>query len=395
MRVFSISTLQKTLKGSAGNSKSMDEYWNEMNLSMPALINFEISRRKFNIEAFKKLFEDAINYFTQLGDFEAEIEQISRFIYLEREPFRMMKGYQEMKKTQQAAHRYQRMDILGILETFNSFISDDLKAIVSIPYRQNLDYVLIKLQGLSKLLIRIITCARNSARYFLGLIRHGSFYVKGTVFVASLAKVWDISRSMCTYTVMIYDKLMSYRDQLKYGDSMKWMANNCSLPLQLDNWLGDEFLEFVVNETCEFKMLTTKEEIENFQANRENNFNIFGCVKEEKKIEQVSMSLQDIKIESHDVNELEDYTPISRNIKVDEISYNHSISSITSKDHVKLFIKTEDKYRKVDVKNSLTIKKANNKTWKNFKSDLKTKLMLMQENRLIEYFNDHVNEFLQ
>lgn len=388
-----------TLRGSAGNSKIMEEYWNEINLPMPVLMTFEMSRQKFNIESFKKLFEQAISHFTtQQVDFEAEIEQISTFIYLEREAFRMMKGFHEMKKTQQAAHRYQRIDIVGILETFNSFISDDLKSIVTIPHRQNLDYVLIKLQGLSKLLIRIITCARNSARYFLGLIRHGSFYVKGTVFVASLAKVWDMSRSMCAYTVMLYNKLMTYRDQLIHGDSIKWIATNCSLPLQLDAWLGHEFHELVVNETCEFKMLRTKEEIENFQASREDTFDIFGCVKEEKKIEQVAMDLHEIKIEAQDENELEDYTPISRINKISKVpdtSYTHSISSITSKDQVKLFLKTEDKYRKVDVKNSLTIKKVNNKTWKSFKSDLNTKLALMQENRLIEYFTDHVNEFLQ
>lgn len=364
--------------------------WNEIELSMPALFNYEISRKNFNIESFKKIFENAINYFTNLKGFNAEVEQITQFIYLEREAFHMLRGFHEMKKTQQAANRYLRMDISGVFEAFNSFISDEDKSIVSIPYRQNLDYVLIKLQGLSKLLIRLVTCARKSARYFLGFIRHGSFYVKGTVYVASLAKLWDMSRSMCNYVVTIYNQLIQYRDQLRVNENINWI--NCLLPDKLDEWLGSVYYQFITNDTYDLKMLTKEEEIETFIKKNLNILKIFSENVNDEKLNQVSSNLQEFKIESQDENELEDYTPIPREIKIE---YDHSISKISTKEHIKQFIKTEDKLRKIDTKNSLTIKKINKKEWKNFKNDIKTKLLLMQENSLIEYVQDNLNDYLK
>lgn len=371
----------------------MNYYWNDLNLAMPSLLNCKISNKNFNIDKFKKLFEDAINYFNHVDDLDLEIEQISRFIYIGRDQFRMLRGFQEMKKTQQAAHRYQRMNILGILEAFNSYVSDELKSI-SLPYRQSLDYVLIKLQGLSKLLIRVVTCAKKSAKFFLGYIRAGSFYIKGSIFVSSLGKIWDISRSMCRLSVNLFNNLINFRDQFKFNDKIEWDANNCSFPNQLDEWLGCEYNECIANETYDYKMLTSEVEINNLLSNRSNSLNIFGAIKKgisSDAVEEVSSNLLGIAIES----EIEDYTPIARNKIKTEDDYVHSISNIKSKDHVKKFITTEDRFRKVNGQNSLTIKKVKNKAWKKFKNDLNTKIQIMQESSLMEYFHDNLNEFIQ
>jgi hypothetical protein len=256
----------------------MTDFWNEINLPIPSLSNYETSRKKFDIDKFKKLIEDAINYFAHLDDLDTEIEQISRFIYIGREQFRMLRGFQEMKKTQQAAHRFQRLDMLGAFEAFNSYISDDSKTI-HLPHRQNLDYILIKLQGLAKLLIRVVTCARKSVKFFLGFIRGGSFYIKGSVFLSSLSKVWDISRGICRFSANLFNNLIIYRDRLRFDDSIEWEANSCEFPEKLDEWLGGEYDEFIVNETYDFKMLTSEEEIANLIENRGKN--VFKRIKDE------------------------------------------------------------------------------------------------------------------
>lgn len=373
----------------------MSDHWNDLNLPIPSLSNYEMSRKKFDIDKFKKLIEDAINYFSHLDDLNSEIEQISRFIYIGREQFRMLRGFQEMKKTQQAASRFQRLDMLGILEAFNSYIFDDFKTI-RLPHRQNLDYILIKLQGLAKLLVRLVTCARKSSKFFLGLICAGSFYIKGSVFVASLGRIWDISRSICKFSVNLYNNLIIYRDQLEFDENIEWVANNCELPNKLDEWLGCEYDKFIINESYDIKMLTSEEEIEKLLENRGKN--IFGNIKEETELkspdtlDKITTNILDIKIES---DELEDYTPIARSAVKKEEEYIHSLSAIKSKEHVKKFITTEDRLRKVNAEHSLTIKKVKKKVWKDFKNDLRTKISLMQESSLVEYFHDHLNEFLE
>lgn len=84
------------------------DHWNEINLAMPSLSNYCISKKKIDIDKLKKLLGDAINYFSHMSDLDLEIEQITSFIYVGRDQFRMLRGFQEMKKTQQAAKRYEK-----------------------------------------------------------------------------------------------------------------------------------------------------------------------------------------------------------------------------------------------------------------------------------------------
>ncbi|KAG5680133.1 hypothetical protein PVAND_009658 [Polypedilum vanderplanki] len=362
------------------------EYWNEINLIIPPYLSYPISRKKIDIKGFKKILQDSINYFNNImKEFKLEVKQLSQFLFLSFNQLRMMKGYQEMKKTHQAAERIERIDIINILEIFNSYISDEFQSEVQIPFQQNLDYVLIRLQGFSKILIRLITCSKKSAKYMLGLIKAGSFYIKGTIYVASLAKIWDYGREMCKYTVNLYNNLRVFRDKLLKKENLEWVADNCNLPEKLNDWLGEEFENFVNNHTYDFKMLTKKEDLDNYIASKTKSSTLFENYKseQEKKQEVTCMDYLDIKIEPK--SEIDDYTPIERNIKKNVSEYNHSLESVTTKERLKLFLKFEDKYRKIDESKSLTIKKIKKNDWKEIKKDLSNKLNLMQESVLIDF----------
>jgi hypothetical protein len=329
-----------------------------------------------------------------------EVQQLAQFIYLGFDQFRMLRGFQEMKKTQQACKRLQMLNIANVLETFHSYISDDQLSEISLPHRENLNYVLIKLQGLSKVLLRIISCAQKATKYLLGLVKMGSFYIKGTIFSSTLAYIWNLSRNMCKYTVNLYNKLMQTSNQLKSMDNVAWIAKDCRLPDKLDVWLGSEYEESVMNETCDHKLLTKSEELETFINSRnistifENSMEIDSNHEKEEHAE-VKNDEKEVEIEIKSL-ELDDYVPLSRENapSKSQQSYNHSIESINTKDRVMHFIKEEDKYRKVNVEKSITIKKIKNKGWKEFKKDLNNKINLMQEHKVVEYFMDSINDLM-
>jgi len=375
--------------------KLEDDFWNSLTLISPPFTTYSVPRKNFGIEKFKKYLENAIAYFTDQTSFFDEINHISQFIYMGKNQYKMMKGFQEMKKTHQAAIRLKRLNIVDILEAFNSYVADDFQAEILLPSRQNLDYVLIKLQGVSKILIRTITCSRKSARYFLGLIRNGSFYIKGSIFVSTLAKVWDMSRQMCQYTVSLYNNLQQFRDKLREIKNCEWIANNCVFSEKLEDWLGDEYDYFVNNETYDTKMLTKSEDIENFRKEIHQVTEILKNFRtEEKEVKVESRNIPEpVKIENLEL-EIDDFKPISRN-EVSQIDYDHSLSSVRSRDNVKLFLKFEDKYRKQDAQKSITIKRIKQKAWKDIKNDLKNKLLLMQESSLVEYFHDNLNHYIR
>ena len=321
----------------------------------------------------------------------------------------MMKGMQEMKKVQQGLKRYFEMNIVGIIQTFMSFLvePDDNTSKLNIPYRQNIDYLLIKLQGLSKLLIRIIINAKNSANFFLGLVKAGSFYIKGTIIISTIAKVWDLCRNMCKTIVRHFNELVSCRNMFKIRPNCPF--TECSIPDKLDIWLGKEWNEFVNNPTCDHKMLMKEEEIKLFLKNVEFNASLLRLKNEgseDDSIEQPKKKKQKVEKEEKLVveTELEDYKPLPRfTNKVTkpiatkyaalETIEDHSITNLKCKVTVMDFIKKETSLRKVDKEKSLTISKMKPKEWKSFKVDMRKKSILMQDKIFVDYVKDYLEEY--
>ena len=307
-----------------------------------------------------------------------------------------MKGLHEMKKVYQAILRYLNMDLVTVIETFKSFVCEESGSQVTVPYQQNLDFILLRMQGLSKLLIRIVDCTRRSANYFLGLIKSGSFYTKGVVFLSTLASVWSLSREFCRNVVDHFNKLWVFREKLLTKPGLKWVDVEYELPEKLQMWLGEEYLRLITNETYDFRLLVKENDIKNYlELKDESIFESFmGDEADENDIvdeqNEEFYYTKDVKEEL----ELEDFTPISRTAKqIPQKPVDHSRSLLSSKESIKSFIKNETLYRKVDPKKSLTISKINKKIWKEFKDDIKNKTILMQDETFVDYVKDYLDEY--
>lgn len=302
-----------------------------------------------------------------------------------------MKGIHDMKKSHQTLLRYLNMDILSSLETFKSFVCEESGKSVTVPHRQNLDYILIKLQGLAKLLIRVVECSKNSARFFLGLIKAGSFYMKGVIFLSTLASIWFRSRDLCKLIVEQYNKLIEFREILEEKPGLKWIDGQYELPDTLDTWLGHEYTNLIVNETYDIKLLLTQTQIDEFLERKSDTSLKIKAVDHDAAKEDDKPIQQNFSIE----NDIEDFTPLPRNSKkavVRENELEHSLT-LTSKDSILLFIKSETHYRKVDPSKSLLISKMKKKAWKEFKEDIKNKSLLMKEETFITFVKDYLNEY--
>lgn len=354
-----------------------------------------MSNELLDITNFIKALQDLVDLFKNMDEFHAEAAQLSRLIFMNCKQFRMMKGLSEMKKAHQSLLRYLNLDIVTAVETFKGFIFDDAGSNVTVPYQQSLDYILIRLQGLSKLLIRVVDCSRRSASFFLGLIKAGSFYTRGVVFLSTLASVWSRSREICKSVVAHYNKLRQFRELLKKKPGLKWAEQEYELPDALEHWLVDDYERFIINPTYDVRLLVKDTDIEYFLLNKVDMCDPLS------RIQAVDSSIKTEQDDSMTIDssnqelELEDFTPIARTFKKEtEVveTLDHS-TSFCSKDSIATFIKNETLYRKVDPMKSLTINKMKKKTWKEFKEDMKNKLVLMQENAFINYVNDYLNEY--
>lgn len=300
-----------------------------------------------------------------------------------------------MKKIHQALLRYLNMDIASTIETFKGFIDDSGSKTVTVPYQQNLDFILVKLQGLSKLLIRAIVCSKNCASYFVGLIKAGSFYAKGVVFLSTIASIWSRCRELCKSVVDHYNKLYNYREQLTVKMYLDWGSPGYKIPNALELWLGDDWTNLITNKTYDKKLLLTESDVQDFLVNERHPLQRL----KDDNTEEVSFTIEPQITIAADLNEsleLEDITPIPRS-KADNKSTNahvgHSLTLLISKVSIEKFIKDETAYRKVDKLKSLTINKMKKKVWKDFKEDIKTKSLLMKEAAFIDYVKDYLEEY--
>ena len=281
-----------------------------------------------------------------------------------------MRGFQEVKKMNQALLRLLNLDICSVLSNFQGLFNEDNQD--ALPYRQSLEYVLVKLLGACKLLVRTVICAKKAILYFFGFTKAGSFFIKGAILLGTLSKIWNDSRSICENLCKFYGKLLGCREFLKNGK--EFLPASFEFPENLMNWLGKEWQEKV------------KESSEPIQLAEE--------IKEEQEEESSILTIKPdylaktIKSEL----ELEDFTPLSRDEELTSIvelkQPKHSLKKVKTIEAFQKFIKNENNYRKLDQNKSLTIKKFNNKKWKLINVDLQRKIVLMQEKPFLVYFKD-------
>lgn len=307
-----------------------------------------------------------------------------------------------MKKSHQALLRYLNMDVATAVETFKGFITDETSKIITLPYQQNLDYILIKFQGLSKILVRVVGCLKKCASYFLGLVKAGSFYSKGMVFLSTISSVWCQSRDVCKNVVSQYNRLREFRENLVAKPGASWVDYEYELPEKLELWLGEDWTQSIINETFDKRLLLKEIDIESFIEKKDKTSDVFGRVKgedrDESTLEQVTASQEQEHItEANEELELEDFTPIPRTLKKEPESnlkpMEHSISSLSCKESINVFLKNETHFRKVDAQKSLTISKMKKKIWKEFRDDIKNKTILMQEGAFVNYVKEFLEEF--
>ncbi|CRK98784.1 CLUMA_CG011959, isoform A [Clunio marinus] len=380
------------------------EVWNEIELPIPPYSNYKISKNEIDIRKFTKILQQTIDSLKIVEQFHYEAAQLSRLIFMNCKQFRMMKGLHEMKKCHQSLLRYLKLDLVTSLEIFKGFISYEETTFCTLPYRQNLDFILIRLQGLAMLLINVVSSAKRSMTYFLGLIKAGSFYIRGTVFISTLASIWDQSREFCKHVVNHYNLLLSFRKDIKEKPGLNWIESDYHLPEDLGLWLGDKWTQNIINRTYDLKLLIKEADIAEFSKSicekiktQKNNR---GMKKSVELSDDEMIIVNQEKIIDHSL-ELDDVKPIPRlTMKIHkpndnaEIDCSHSISALVSKDSVEKFIKNESFYRKVNQMKSLTINKMKKKSWKEFQHDIKNKSVLMQEKAFIEYVKDYLEEYI-
>lgn len=227
------------------------ELWNQKDLVPPALATYRCKSKhcKAEIRALVSTLSEAIRYFESLDSFDQAAAYLSRFTTRWNDRFYNMHGFRLLKRLNQALVRFRGVDIGRILTNLVSVLPDGnfLESVVELPTRGNLDYLLVRLQGVAKLFCRIVVLAKEAARYYVRFMSSGYFFNLSTMFLCLQAEIWFKSREICKNTVQFYNQLINLRTFLDPGSSQWPSAEGINLPEQLCAWLGDDWTNEIIS----------------------------------------------------------------------------------------------------------------------------------------------------
>lgn len=183
-----------------------------------------------------------LSYYATLSTFEKAAAYHSRFCNRWKNRLRNMHGFQIMRRLNQMLIRFKNMDLVRIAMDFHSFLpeSNYIDREVNLPVRSNLEHLLVKMQGLSKMLLRVVYLTKEAARYHLKQIATSFLYHMFSMFLALTAELWLFARSVCKWTVQFYDELYPALAILP-ETKKRWLPEGYQLPASLAAWLGEEY----------------------------------------------------------------------------------------------------------------------------------------------------------
>lgn len=174
--------------------------------------------------------------------FDTAAAFLSRIICINGAQFRRMELLRRMKQTNQALLRLKNLQILQNVEDFTAYLPSEFEEFqkIHLPTRQYLEYILVKLQGIARLLCRVIDCGRKTGRHCLQLLSIGNFFAKNSIFLSVLGQVVAAAKERLDTIIHSFDKLLTLREKLKAG-KLPWLPENYVYPLDLKWWLGEQY----------------------------------------------------------------------------------------------------------------------------------------------------------
>ncbi|XP_053667525.1 uncharacterized protein LOC128717877 [Anopheles marshallii] len=218
--------------------------WNQRNLNPPVVLNAPCKTKhiKEDICTLTKTSENMLNYYSTLSTFEKAAAYHSRFCNRWKNRLRNMHGFQIMRRLNQMLIRIKNMDLVRIIMDFHGFLPESsyIEREINLPIRSNLEHLLVKMQGLGKMLLRVVYLTKEAARYHLKQIAQGFLFHMYSMFLGLMGELWLFARGVCKRTVQFYDEL--YPALLILPDTKKkWLPEGYELPASLAIWLGEEY----------------------------------------------------------------------------------------------------------------------------------------------------------
>lgn len=275
-----------------------------------------------------------------------------------------------------ALRKYLRLTLIKDVQNFVNVLPDKTEAVVHVPTKQMLEYVLLRIMAFSKLMFRITTGSKRAAVFYLDRIKRGESHWMCLMPYALLSRVWSMSLVLLQHSCNWYNQLFPILDQLEYK-GLKFLPENYVLPSNLENWIDMKNLNnvgrFEWSQKFDTNFASLMDEDEDKLS--ENILKFVDKINDKNTgdLEQETQLLLPktdpyvntiTKLQNDDQGEaisrdsfkkfMKNLPPVLVNPSVEKVRKEHSIENISDGDSLNEFVCNEETYRNNSDEKSLT-----------------------------------------
>ncbi|KAJ8924813.1 hypothetical protein NQ315_000967 [Exocentrus adspersus] len=216
--------------------------WNIKNLPVPPINTFKALDKSIDIKHLRNVFLEGKNFFDDQKYMDAEYAILSRIVYRSKQKFRSAKDFKALEKLQKALYNYFKTNISLDMQNFIELVPVRYKDETYLPDKNLLDYILVRLQGLAKLLERMVETCKITAGLFDGRISLGHFWKQGLLAFSLVSRIYILAKYSTKFICALYNKILPFSSKLK-NTGRKWLPEDYILPTDLHQWMNVDWLE--------------------------------------------------------------------------------------------------------------------------------------------------------
>ncbi|XP_045474688.1 uncharacterized protein LOC123680698 isoform X2 [Harmonia axyridis] len=218
------------------------EFWNTRKMLAPPTYLYETSVDDIDINHFKTILQDGMNFYNEQNLLNIDIALLTRIVYRMKTKFRNSKDFQGLEKVKKNILIFHEMNISKKLEYLLSIlpIYDYQQVIVSLPTKNMIDYILVQLQGIGKILCSVIEQCKLTFILYEHRLYLGHFWKLALIAISLVSRIHILCLNILKFTCLFYLRLLPFSHKLK-NVTKNWLPKEYAFPKDLQTWLNVEW----------------------------------------------------------------------------------------------------------------------------------------------------------
>nr|CAI5818445.1 unnamed protein product [Callosobruchus analis] len=217
--------------------------WNIKNLALPPIATYKTNSKDIDVIYLRQVCKDAKHFFEDKRYMHVEYLILSRIVYRMKQKFRSSKDFKAVVKMYKTLDNYFKINMSAYINTFMELIPHSYEDEGTyLPTKNLIDFILVRHQGLVKLLVRIVETSKLAAYLLQERIHIGHSWQCAFTLFAIASRIYVLSKFMIQKTCDFYQKLYPFSNKLM-NLGVDWLKSDNQLPKDLRQWLNIDWLD--------------------------------------------------------------------------------------------------------------------------------------------------------